>query len=102
MPIIGVSPAGPLRSLIEVELGGVLLSFQESIPLLISGTHTFPVGPSTPAITKAQKRLGLIPIILFSSQTNSGIFKDEDVWLLVQDNKAPSNATKSIMYSSLK
>ena len=45
MPIIGVSPAGPLRSLIEVELGGVLLSFQESIPLLISGTHTFPVGP---------------------------------------------------------
>ena len=79
MPIIGVSPAGPLRSLIEVELGGALLSFQESIPLLISGTHTLPVGPSTPAITKAQKRLGLIPIILSFSRTNSGIFNEDDV-----------------------
>jgi hypothetical protein len=74
-----VSPGSPFRFSIGVDEGEVLLSFQESNPLLISGTHTLPVGPSTPAITKAQKRLGLMPIILFSSQTNSGIFKDEDV-----------------------
>ena len=46
--------------------------------------------------------LALFFTVVSFSQTNSGIFKDEDVWLLVQDNKAPSNATKSIMYSSLK
>jgi hypothetical protein len=79
IPTIGVSPGSPFRFSIGVDEGEVLLSFQESIPLLISGTHTLPAGPSTPAITKAQKRFGLIPMILSFSRTNSGIFNEDDV-----------------------